>query len=50
MAMSRSDFNNALREAVSSEFTDIPTDESSINYTFSERFIKKISVKKRVDV
>lgn len=42
MAMSRSDFNNALREAVSSEFTDIPTDESSINYTFSERFIKKM--------
>lgn len=42
MAMSRSDFNNALREAVSSEFTDIPPDESSINYTFSERFIKKM--------
>ena len=42
MAMSRSDFNNALREAVSSEFTDIPTDESSINYTISERFIKKM--------
>lgn len=42
MAMSRSDFNNALREAVSSEFIDIPTDESSINYTFSERFIKKM--------
>lgn len=42
MAMSRSDFNNALREAVSSEFTDIPADESSINYTFSERFIKKM--------
>lgn len=42
MAMSRSDFKNALREAVSSEFSGIPTDESSINYTFSEHFIRKM--------
>lgn len=42
MAMSKSDFNEALREAVSVEFSNIPTDESSINYTFSERFNKKM--------
>lgn len=42
MAISRSFFNNVLREVVSAEFSDIPTDESSINYTFSERFTKKM--------
>lgn len=42
MAMSKSDFKKALREVVSLEFAHIPEDESSINYTFSERFNKKM--------
>lgn len=42
MAMSRSDFNNAFREVISSEFANIPIDESSINYVFSTRFNKKM--------
>lgn len=42
MAMSKTDFKNAFREVVSSEFSHIPNDESSINYTFSERFNKKM--------
>lgn len=43
MAMSRDDFKNALREAVSAEFAEIPTDEDSIDYTFSERFEKRMN-------
>ena len=38
MAMSKTDFKNALREVVSSEFAHIPCDEDSINFTFSEHF------------
>ena len=38
MAMSKTDFKNAFREVVSSEFAHIPTDESSIDFTFSEHF------------
>lgn len=38
MAMTRCDFNNILREAVSSEFTNIPTDECCIHFDFSNRF------------
>lgn len=40
--MSKDDFKNALREVVSSEFAHIPCDEDSIDYTFSERFNKKM--------
>ena len=42
MAMSKTDFKNAFREAVSSEFAHIPTDEKSIDFTFSERFNKRM--------
>lgn len=42
MAMSKTDFKNAFREVVSSEFAHIPTDESSIDFTFSERFNKRM--------
>lgn len=43
MAMSKTDFKNAFREAVSSEFAHIPTDETSIDFTFSERFNKRMA-------
>lgn len=42
MAMSKTDFKNAFREVVSSEFAHIPTDESSIDFNFSERFNKRM--------
>lgn len=42
MSMSRSDFNNALRESISSDFMGIPTNENIISYTFSDRFVKKM--------
>ncbi|MFQ8952798.1 MAG: DUF4367 domain-containing protein [Oscillospiraceae bacterium] len=40
--MSREEFKAAFREIVSSEFAHIPTDESSIDFTFSEKFNKKM--------
>ena len=40
--MSREEFKSAFREVVSSEFAHIPTDESSIDFTFSEKFNKKM--------
>ena len=43
MAMSKTDFKNAFREVVSSEFAHIPTDENSIDFTFSERFNKRMA-------
>lgn len=43
MAMSKTDFKNAFREAVSSEFAHIPTDENSIDFTFSDRFNKRMA-------
>lgn len=42
MSMSKTDFKNAFREVVSSEFAHIPTDENSIDFTFSERFNKRM--------
>ena len=42
MSMSREEFKAAFREVVSSEFAHIPTDESSIDFTFSEKFNKKM--------
>ena len=40
--MSREEFKAAFREVVSSEFAHIPTDESSIDFTFSEKFMKRM--------
>lgn len=40
--MSREEFKAAFREVVSSEFAQIPTDEDSIDFTFSEKFIKRM--------
>ena len=40
--MSREEFKAAFREVISSEFAYIPTDESSIDFTFSEKFIKRM--------
>ena len=40
--MSREEFKAAFREVVSSEFAQIPTDEDSIDFTFSEKFNKKM--------
>ena len=42
MAMSKTDLKNAFREVVSSEFAHIPADENSIDFTFSERFNKRM--------
>ena len=42
MSMSREEFKAAFREVVSSEFAHIPTDEDSIDFTFSEKFIKRM--------
>lgn len=38
MTMTKTDLKNAFREVVSSEFEHIPTDESSIDFAFSEHF------------
>ena len=42
MAMTKLEFDKAFREAVSLEFAHIPTDENSIDYTFSEKFNKRM--------
>lgn len=42
MAINKAEFNKAFREVVSAEFSHIPCDEDSINYTFSERFNKRM--------
>lgn len=42
MSMSREEFKAAFREVISSEFAQIPTDEDSIAFTFSEKFIKRM--------
>lgn len=42
MVISKTDFQNALREVVSSQFSHIPTSEDSINFEFSEKFIKRM--------
>lgn len=43
MAMSKDEFKNAFREVISAEFSHIPCDENSIDYTFSDRFNKKMN-------
>lgn len=40
--MNKSEFDNAFRESVSLEFIEIPTDEESIDYTFSKKFQDKM--------
>ncbi len=42
MSTSKDDFKKALREGMSSEFSHVPCDEESIEYTFSEDFDKKM--------
>ena len=42
MAMSEFELKKAFREVVASEFVNIPYGESGIDYTFSERFNKKM--------
>lgn len=42
LSMSREEFMAAFREVISSEFAQIPTDEDSIDFTFSEKFIKRM--------
>ena len=42
LSMSREEFKAAFREVISSEFAQIPTDEDSIDFTFSEKFIKRM--------
>lgn len=41
MSMTRSEFNEVVRAAVSKEFADIP-EESEIDYEFSEGFLRKM--------
>lgn len=43
MSMSKDEFKNAFREVISAEFSHIPCDEDSIDYTFSDRFNKKMN-------
>ena len=42
MAITESEFDRAFREAVSSEFKDVPLNEEEIDYTFSHKFNKKM--------
>lgn len=43
MAISKEEFKNALREAISSEFSHIPNSESEICYSFSNLFEKRMN-------
>lgn len=40
--MTENNLSMALREVVSSEFSNIPINEDEINYTFSKRFLNKM--------
>lgn len=42
MAITESEFDRAFREAAASEFKDIPLKENEIDYTFSDKFNKKM--------
>lgn len=42
MAITKAEFKQAFREVVSLEFSHIPTDENAIEYTFSEKFNKRM--------
>lgn len=41
MAITKAEFKQAFREVVSLEFSHIPTNENSIEYTFSEKFNRR---------
>ena len=42
MSMTREEFKRAFTEVASMEFADIPTDESEIDFTFSQEFLRKM--------
>lgn len=42
MAITKAEFKQAFREVVSIEFSHIPTDENSIEYTFSKKFNRRM--------
>lgn len=42
MAITKAEFKQAFREVVSLEFSHIPTDENSIQYTFSKKFNRRM--------
>lgn len=42
MAITKAEFKNAFRKVASLEFSHIPTDENSIQYTFSEKFNRRM--------
>ncbi len=42
MAMTRAQLNQALRDAASMEFADIPSNEEEISFQFSDKFMQKI--------
>ncbi|MBQ2901916.1 MAG: DUF4367 domain-containing protein [Agathobacter sp.] len=42
MSMTREEFKRAFTEVASMEFADIPTDESEIDFTFSQKFLRKM--------
>lgn len=42
MSMTREELKRAFQEAVALEFVDIPTEESEIDYTFSDTFLQKM--------
>lgn len=42
MAITKAEFKQAFREVVSLEFSNIPTDENSIEYTFSKKFNRRM--------
>lgn len=44
MAMTRDEFKRAFTEVASMEFADIPTDESEIDFTFSQEFNQKMEL------
>ncbi len=43
MSMTRAEFKNAFREAVSYEFRDIPRNDAQIQYTLSPKFEQRIA-------
>lgn len=42
MAITKADFKNAFREVIAQEFSHIPNDENSIDFTFSEKFERQM--------
>ena len=47
--MTENNLSMALREVVSSEFSNIPINEDEINYTFSNRFLNKMDKLTKVE-